>query len=159
MQQRYYRYSEWNGQRDAYADGAYDQHKVYDALTAIGLTASGIHIPPQQNAKIWQHGSCKAPPLPRDENLRAIRKSSKSGWKQRSGYPARSLSETVMYRYKRTIGERVRARTFASQQAETTIGCNILNRMASIGMPDSTWNKQPSISSQARARTGFGVMR
>ena len=140
----------------AFADGAYDQHKIYDALTKIGLTASDIHIPPQKNAKIWQHGNCKAPPHPRDENLRAIRKTSKEGWKQRSGYHARSLSETVMYRYKRTIGERVRARTFVSQQVETTIGCKILNRTAGIGMPESTWNSQVSISSKARALSGFG---
>lgn len=143
---------------DTYADGAYDQRKVYDALIALGLTGSGIHIPPQKNAKVWQHGNSKAPPHPRDENLRAIRKTSRSGWKQRSGYHARSLSETAMYRYKRTIGERVRARTLAAQQAETTIGCNILNRMASIGLPDSTWNNKRSISSQARAMSGFGVM-
>jgi len=141
---------------NTYADGAYDQHKVYDALVALGLTGPDIHIPPQKNAKIWQHGNCKAPPHPRDENLRAIRKTSREGWKQRSGYHARSLSETVMYRYKRTIGERVRARVFVSQQAETTIGCNVLNRMASLGMPDSTWNGATSISSTARATSGFG---
>ena len=139
-----------------YADGAYDRHKIYDALTKIGLTAPDIHIPPQKNAKIWQHGNCKAPPHPRDENLRAIRKTSKEGWKQRSGYHARSLSETVMYRYKRTIGERVRARTLLSQQTETTIGCKVLNRMANVGMPESTWNGQVSMSSEARATSGFG---
>jgi Transposase DDE domain len=140
----------------AFADGAYDQHKIYDALTKLGLTAPDIHIPPQKNAKIWQHGNCKAPPLPRDENLRAIRKSSKESWKQRSGYHARSLSETVMYRYKRTIGERVRARIFKSQQVETTIGCNILNRIAALGMPDGTWDGTTSISSKARSMSGFG---
>lgn len=141
---------------DAYADGAYDQRKIYDALVKLGLSAPGIHIPPQKNAKIWQHGNCKAPPHPRDENLRSIRKSSRPGWKQRSGYHARSLSETAMYRYKRTIGERVHARKFASQQAETSTGCNILNRMANVGMPDSTWNGAVSISSKARAVSGFG---
>jgi len=140
----------------AFADGAYDQHKIYDALVTLGLTGPDIHIPPQKNAKIWQHGNCKAPPHPRDENLRTIRKTSKEGWKQRSGYHARSLSETVMYRYKRTIGERVRARTSASQQVETTIGCKILNRMANVGMPDGTWNGAASISSKARAASGFG---
>lgn len=143
---------------DAYADGAYDQHKVYDKLVKVGLPNAGVHIPPQKNAKIWNHGNCKAPPLPRDENLRSIRKTSRSGWKQRSGYHARSLSETVMYRYKRTIGERVKARKFKSQQAETTIGCNVLNRMAGIGMPDSTWNSASSISSRARTASGFGIV-
>jgi hypothetical protein len=144
---------------DAYADGAYDQHKIYDALVGLGLSAPGIHIPPQKNAKIWQHGNCKAPPHPRDENLRAIRKTSKEGWKQRSGYHARSLSETAMYRYKRTIGERVHARVFVSQQAEATIGCKVLNRMANLGMPDGTWNGAASISRKARKASGFGIVR
>lgn len=142
---------------DAYADGAYDQHKVYDALIGLGLTGKQVHIPPQKNAKIWQHGNCKAPPHPRDENLRAIRKTSRSSWKQRSGYHARSLSETAMYRYKRIIGERVRARIFQSQQAEAAIGCKILNRMAKLGMPESTWNGNTSIGSRARAASGFGI--
>lgn len=142
---------------DAYADGAYDQRKVYDALIVAGFTGANTHIPPQKNAKIWQHGNCKAPPHPRDENLRSIRKTSRSGWKQRSGYHARSLSETTMYRYKRIIGERVHAKIFKSQQTETTIGCNILNRMAKLGMPDSTWNGKTSISSKARAMSGFGM--
>jgi hypothetical protein len=146
------------GISDAYADGAYDQRKVYDALMAIGLKGTNTHIPPQKNAKIWQHGNCKAPPHPRDENLRAIRKTSRAGWKQRSGYHARSLSETVMYRYKRIMGERVRARLFVSQQVETTIGCNVLNQMAKLGMPNSTWNGKQSISSRARAISGFGAM-
>ena len=134
---------------DAYADGAYDQRGVYDALDLKGV--SGVHIPPQKNAKIWIHGNAKAPPHPRDENLRVIRKTSRSGWKQRSGYHVRSLIETAMFRYKRTIGEKVTSRSLAAQQTETTIGCDILNRMAKLGMPNSTWQSQPSISSRARA--------
>jgi hypothetical protein len=141
---------------DFYADGAYDQHKVYEALMALGV--SGVHIPPQRNAKIWIHGNTKAPPHPRDENLRAIRKTSRSGWKQRSGYHGRSLSETAMFRYKRIIGERVHSRSIKSQQNEAKIGCNILNLMAQLGMPNSTWQGKLSLSSQARAKTGFGVM-
>ena len=52
-------------------NGAYDKRRCYDALAERGAKPL---IPPQKNAKIWQHGSNKAPPHPRDENLRAIRK-------------------------------------------------------------------------------------
>lgn len=31
-------------------------------------------IPPRKDAVIWQHGDCKKPPHPRDENLRYIRR-------------------------------------------------------------------------------------
>lgn len=49
------------------ADGAYDKWRCYDAL--IERQSQPV-IPPQKNAKIWQHSNCKAPPHPRDENLR-----------------------------------------------------------------------------------------
>lgn len=142
---------------DCYADGAYDILVVYEHLVAAGVTSTGVHIPPQRNAKIQFHGNIKAPPHARDENLRAIRKTSRSGWKQRSGYHSRSLSETQMYRYKHIVGDRVSAQTEPSQQAETIIGLDILNRMARLGMPCSTWQQKPSISSKARAISGFGV--
>jgi hypothetical protein len=47
---------------DFYADGAYDTRSVYDALIARGV--DGVHIPPQKNAKIWQHGNSSRPPHP-----------------------------------------------------------------------------------------------
>ena len=57
------------------------------------------------------------------------------GWQRRSGYNRRSLVETAMYRYKTIIGRRLLARTLSSQQVEAKIGCNVLNRMTSFGMP------------------------
>jgi len=52
-------------------DGAYDKRKFYDECQAQGIP--NIVVPPQRNAKIWQHGNSKEPPHPRDENLRYIR--------------------------------------------------------------------------------------
>ena len=55
-------------------DGAYDQRKVFEALAAPNQGASIRPImPPRNNAKIQHHGNTKAPPLPRDETMRAIR--------------------------------------------------------------------------------------
>lgn len=38
-------------------DGAYDKRNVYAALLKRGI--ADIRIPPQHNAKIWQHGNSK----------------------------------------------------------------------------------------------------
>ena len=150
------------------ADGAYDKEKVYKALKHPPNQEVPIQpiIPPRRNAKIWQHGNCKHPPLPRDENLRKIRKKGRKGWKQECGYYRRSIAETGMSRYKRIFGLPVRctlacaqrasrqtgphllAHTLERQQAclqrgaprrqvEARTNCAILNRMASLGRPDS----------------------
>lgn len=42
-----------------------------------------------------------------------------------------------MYRYKTVIGRRLHARTLPNQNTEAKIGCNVLNRMTSLGMPIS----------------------
>jgi hypothetical protein len=47
----------------------------------------------------------------------------------------RSLVETAMYHYKTVVGRRLRARILPNQRTETKIGCNLLNRMTTLGMP------------------------
>ena len=118
------------------ADGAYDKRRCYDALTDQGATAA---IPPQKNAKIWQHGNCKAPPHPRDENLRAIRKRGRKAWKRRSNYHRRSIAETTMFRLKAIFGGKLRSRKFDNQAAELLLQCAALNRMIQIAKPDTGW--------------------
>jgi hypothetical protein len=61
------------------------------------------------------------------------------GWQRRSGYNKRSLAlvETAMFRYKTIIGRRLQARTLSNQKTEAKIGCNVLNRMARLGLPAS----------------------
>ena len=56
-------------------DGAYDKRKMYDKC--LEKQIEKMLIPPQRDAKIWQHGNAKAPPHPRDENLRNIRKTTR----------------------------------------------------------------------------------
>jgi hypothetical protein len=79
----------------ASADGAYDSFENYELLSERGAK---ITIPPRENAKIHQHGNCKASPLVRDEIVRAIRKLDRAEWKRQSGYHRRSLAETTMFR-------------------------------------------------------------
>jgi hypothetical protein len=73
----------------------------------------------------------------RDKHLEMITRHGRIGWQQRSGYSRRSRVETAMYRYKTIIGRRLHARTLPNQKTEAKIGCNVLNRMARLGMPVS----------------------
>jgi hypothetical protein len=117
------------------ADGAYDKRKFYEASTKRGIRH--IVVPPRKDAKIWQHGNSKKAPLPRDENLRYIRRKGRKKWKQDSGYHRRSLAETAVYRFKIIFGNTLASRTLPRQITEGCIKAAALNRMTRLGMPDS----------------------
>ncbi len=42
-----------------------------------------------------------------------------------------------MFRYKRIVGEGLRARKFEAQKREAAIAVNLLNRMTDLGTPES----------------------
>jgi Transposase DDE domain len=115
-------------------DGGYDRRTCYEAIRARHARAT---IPPQHNAKIWQHGNTKAERLARDQNLRRIRQVGRAAWKRESGDQRRSLAETAMFRLKTIFSERVTARGFAGQAAQMLVRCAALNRMIQVGRPDS----------------------
>jgi IS5 family transposase len=115
-------------------DGSYDKRNCYEAIRQRKAKAA---IPPQRNAKIWQHGNSKAERLIRDENLRRIRQVGRKNWKQEIGYHRRSLAETQMFRVKTIFGGRVSARQFAGQGTQVLVRCAALNTMTHLGMPDS----------------------
>ena len=117
-------------------DSGYDTWGVYADVQAQAPNAP-ILIPPQKNAKIKQHGNCKAEPLPRDESLRAIRKVGRKAWKRQSGYHRRSLVETSMYRFKTTFGAHLSTRALEAQTVQVRVRCKVLNQMTYLGMPDS----------------------
>ena len=115
-------------------DGSYDRTNSYQAIKKRKAKAV---IPPRKDAKITQHGNSNAPPLDRDQNLRAIRKYGRKSWKQTSGYHHRSKAETGVFRYKTIIGNTLNSRLLHSQCVEMKLGAKILNRMSSLGMPVS----------------------
>lgn len=117
------------------ADGAYDKRSVYALCEERGIPH--ILIPPQHNAKIFQHGNAKGLPHPRDENLRMIRQLGRAGWKEKVGYHVRSLVENGMFRIKTIFGEGLRSRTDIRQANEIKLICSALNRMTYLGMPNS----------------------
>lgn len=115
-------------------DGGYDKRAVYQACAA-----RQIHpvIPPQKNARIWQHGNRHAPPLPRDEHLRRIRHVGRQAWKKESGYHRRSLAETCIFRMKTILGRHLSSRELSRQQTEASIRSRVLNKMTQLGMPQT----------------------
>jgi transposase len=111
------------------ADGAYDGEAVYDAVTDRHPEAD-IVIPPRATAVPSASGATQ-----RNQHIAAIEQHGRIGWQRRSGYNRRSLVETAMYRYKTINGRRLLARSLSSQQVEAKVGCNVLNRITSFGMP------------------------
>lgn len=115
-------------------DGAYDKWKSYEAIAAVDAYPV---IPPMRNARIKQHGNCSGAPLPRDENIRYVRRHGRKKWKREHGYHLRSIAETAVYRFKRIIGGVLRAIKLEHQRVETRLGGQILNTMWSLGRPES----------------------
>ena len=113
------------------ADGAYDGEVIYDAV-ADRYPNTEIIIPPRATAVPNEITTTQ-----RDQHIATIEKHGRIGWQRRSGYNRRSLVETAVYRYKTIIGRRLQARTLPNQRTEAKIGCNVLNRMTSFGMPVS----------------------
>jgi Transposase DDE domain len=145
-------------------DGGYDTRGAYDAVAARPEHPRAVFPPPRERRvgqrvrrerrrpagwqrqrrrsaayrlRIRQHGNAKAPPLDRDEHVRAIRRVGRTRWKQQSGYHRRSLAETAVFRFKRVGGAHLSARLPATQTTEVRIRAAALNRMTHLGMPDS----------------------
>jgi len=115
------------------ADGAYDTKGCYRAVMARDAKAT---IPPRENARPWKNGT-RGPPHPRNQVLEEIKLKGRKQWKEESGYHRRSLAETAVFRFKTIIGGHLYSRLPESQAAEISVGCAILNKMASLGMPES----------------------
>lgn len=118
------------------ADGSYDQEAVYADL-AQRASQAAVRIPPRRNALIWQHGNSAAAPLPRDQNLRAIRAHGRRAWKQAVNYHQRSLVETSMFRLKTSFGPDLHNRLLPAQATEAGIRCRVLNVWTQLGRPAS----------------------
>jgi hypothetical protein len=116
-------------------DGGYDKRPVYTLCQEKHI--SDVRIPPQKNAKIWQHGNSNKPPHPRDENLRKIRTTSRKRWKEQVSYHIRSISENIFFRFKTIFGDRLNARLFPQQSTEAAIKARVLNIVWKLGMPES----------------------
>ncbi len=58
-------------------------------------------------------------------------------WRKEAGAHQQARAENGMFRYKRIIGDGLRARKFEAQKREAAIAVNVLNRMTGLGIPKS----------------------
>jgi hypothetical protein len=132
------------------ADAQYDAKIVYEAAEAPRQGRSPrVLIPPKKNARIkpksqsWRerNRNIRSRARPRFPAVPApigcVLVLGKRRWHTKSGYSVRCKAETAFSRYKAIIGPTMRARNLAAQRAEARIGCQILNKMTALGMPDS----------------------
>ena len=112
-------------------DGAYDETPVYDVVTAHSPNVNVV-IPPRSNAV----ENDTAAPL-RNRNIREIEEQGRMGWQKNREYGRRNFGELGFYRYQKILGSSLHAREFGRQEQEVKIGCGVLNKMTSLGMPAS----------------------
>jgi hypothetical protein len=118
------------------ADGAYDGEPVYRAVAERQPDPPvAVVVPPRATAVPGP--AVDTAPSQRDRHLQLIRDRGRMGWQRAVGYGRRSLGETAVFRYKTSIGRRLRARTLPAQKTEARVGCSVLNRMTRLGMPVS----------------------
>jgi hypothetical protein len=121
-------------------DGAYDRFLCYEAAEQRGFE---LITPPQRNAKLSKErrrnrkkaslGAVKK----RDDVIERVRKIGRQEWKIETGYHRRSLAETMMFRVKTLLGNRLSTRKLEHQKVEAAVWCNIINKMTALGMPES----------------------
>lgn len=116
----------------AIADGAYDTKHVYQIFVEMNPDIRLI-IPPRSSAMMSEATILKQ----RNEHIDSIQQHGREQWENTSGYTQQARAENTMFRYKTIFGGQLRSRTFESQQNEVILNCSILNKMRSLGMPDS----------------------
>lgn len=111
-------------------DGAYDFQDCYAAIHAKGARSV---IPPKKRARVRGGPEFGG----RDEAVRRGREVGREEWKREAGYHRRSLAETAMMRLKTIFAEKLKAREWKRQVTELRVRCATMNRMTSLGMPQS----------------------
>lgn len=121
---------------DVLGDGAYD---TLDCREAVHDRGGKQVIPPDKNAKVQKR--CRLPALrERDQAIRRISELGEEGraaWKKEVRYHRRSRVETLMFRFKTILGDRLTARKKENQVTEISIKLDVLNRMMELGIPQS----------------------
>ena len=117
------------------ADGAYDTRPMYEALAAAGASDIRIVIPPKKTATVDSRAA--RPWCQRNEAIERIGAVGRRQWRKESGAHRQAQAENGMYRYKRIIGDRLRAQNCEAQKREALVAVNVINRMTALGMPES----------------------
>jgi transposase len=117
-------------------DGGYDNSSTYGALKAYEKRSNQNRsikaiIPP--NTGFQEAREADSARLL--SNIHLIEDKGKLSWQHQMDYGRRARVENTMHRYKSIIGNKLRSKTFESQNTEVQMAVRILNRMAHLGMP------------------------
>ena len=115
-------------------DKAYDSARCYEAILDRNARPT---IPPRRRARLTKTPNPPPARLARDEVLRRIKFEGRYVWRTESGATRQSLAENAMSRFKGMLGVKLSARNFENQEVEASLKCQILNRMAALGLPSS----------------------
>ena len=113
------------------ADSAYDETPVYDVVIAHSPGADVV-IPPRANAVENDKAA-----MQRNRNILEIEEHGRMHWQKTREYGRRNYSELGVQRYQRILGNTMHARDLSRQKQEAMIGCGVINKMTSLGMPES----------------------
>lgn len=116
------------------ADGAYDGESSYQTIAARDAGARVV-IPPRAAAVLSD--AAETAPTQRDRHIQTIAEHGRLAWQRQTDYGKRAKAETAMARYKRILGDQLRARMLPGQQAEAATGVSILNRRIDQTRPNS----------------------
>jgi hypothetical protein len=111
--------------------GAYDENAVYEEVLEHS-PAADVVIPPDRNAVYGDKNNEQ-----RNRNILEIMLFGRMIWQRLRKYGKRNYSELAIQRYKRILGNALQARELVRQKQESIIGCSVLNKMTSLGMPES----------------------
>jgi hypothetical protein len=103
-------------------DGGYDRADVCTAVIERHPEAS-IIVPPRSNA------------VP-SGTAELINKHGRAAWQKASGSTTRARVEAAISRFKRVIGDGLRARTDRRRATEVQVAVRALNRMLELGRPN-----------------------
>ncbi len=73
----------------------------------------------------------------RNRNILEIAEHGRMAWQKVRNHGLNNYSELGVHRYKIILGRAMYARKMPNQKQEFMIGCGMLNKMTSLGMPDS----------------------
>jgi hypothetical protein len=93
--------------------------------------------PPRRRARLSADRDPPLAKLARDQVLRRIAEEGRYAWRVSRGATRQSLAENAVSRFKALVGVKLAARRFESQQVEALVKCQVLNRMAALGLPAS----------------------
>src|SRR4051812_12848313 len=115
-------------------DGAYDQDGVCASVGERHPEAAVI-VPPRATAV--PSATAETAPTQRDRHLERIAERGRMGWQTASGYTKRAQAEATIGRFKRVIGDGLRAHTDERRATEMDVAVHVLNRMLDLGRPES----------------------